>query len=94
MMRSFAGGSLRVRCTHLISPLMLECFQKRLRAVEITVELAQADVLRLNELPTGWTEFDLLVTASMLEYVPRDQFASALAVSAPFCAMMVDWSCS
>jgi cyclopropane fatty-acyl-phospholipid synthase-like methyltransferase len=58
---------------------MLERFRKRLRADEIAVELAQADVLRLDELPTGWTEFDLVVTASMLEYVPRDQFALALA---------------
>jgi hypothetical protein len=62
-----------------LTPAMLDRFRKRLRDSEITVELAKADVLRLGDLPTGWSEYDLVVSASMLEYVPRGHFASALA---------------
>jgi cyclopropane fatty-acyl-phospholipid synthase-like methyltransferase len=36
-------------------------------------------VLRLDGLPGGWSDYDLVVSASMLEYVPRERFASALA---------------
>ena len=42
------------------------------------VETAQANVLELNTLPDAWTRYDLIVSASMLEYVPRDRFAEAL----------------
>jgi cyclopropane fatty-acyl-phospholipid synthase-like methyltransferase len=62
-----------------LTPAMLDRFRERLRAREITVELTPADVLRLSELPEGWNEYDLVVSASMLEYIPRGQFASALA---------------
>jgi hypothetical protein len=37
----------------------------------------QANVLQLDELPTGWADYDLIVTASMLEYVPRERLAAA-----------------
>jgi SAM-dependent methyltransferase len=43
------------------------------------VELAEADVLDLDALPAGWRDYDLIVSASMLEYVPRDRFVEALA---------------
>ena len=62
-----------------LTPAMLDRFRERLRAREITVELTQADVLHLSELPEGWNEYDLVVSASMLEYIPRVQFSSALA---------------
>jgi ubiquinone/menaquinone biosynthesis C-methylase UbiE len=62
-----------------LTPDMLDRFRKRLRDTNITVELAQADVLRLDELPAAWREYDLVVSASMLEYVPRYHFVSALA---------------
>ncbi|MGH9221776.1 MAG: class I SAM-dependent methyltransferase [Vicinamibacterales bacterium] len=39
----------------------------------------QANVLQLDDLPTGWANYDLIVTASMLEYVPRERLAEALA---------------
>ena len=42
------------------------------------VELRQADVLRLEGLPDAWTDYDLIVSASMLEYVPRDALPVAL----------------
>ena len=39
----------------------------------------QANVLQLDQLPVGWTNYDLIVSASMLEYMPRERLAEALA---------------
>ena len=62
-----------------LTPAMLERLRDRLRARAITsVETRQADVLDLGRLPASWTEYDLVVSASMLEYVPPDRFAEAL----------------
>ena len=33
----------------------------------------------MDALPSTWRQYDLIVTASMLEYVPRDQLSNALA---------------
>src|SRR5262249_9179250 len=63
-----------------LTPAMLDRLRAKLAAAGVTgVELAQADVLRLGALPAGWSDYDLVVTASMLEYVPRERFADALA---------------
>jgi ubiquinone/menaquinone biosynthesis C-methylase UbiE len=63
-----------------LTPAMLNRFREHLRAGGVTgVELTRADVLRLDSLPHDWKDYDLVVTASMLEYVPRDRFADALA---------------
>jgi SAM-dependent methyltransferase len=63
-----------------LTPAMLDDFRRRLQRRSIVdVELAQADVLHLEALPRGWTDYDLIVSASMLEYVPRDRFVEALA---------------
>ncbi len=63
-----------------LTPAMLDCLRAKLAAAGAGgVELAQADVLRLDTLPPGWKDYDLVVTASMLEYVPRERFADALA---------------
>jgi len=35
-------------------------------------------VLHLDTLPADWRDYDLIVSASMLEYVPRERFAEAL----------------
>lgn len=43
------------------------------------VELREANVLELDALPASWRDYDLVVSASMLEYVPRARFAAALA---------------
>ncbi len=62
-----------------LTPAMLERFRRRLQASAIDrVELTQGDVLQLGALPSGWKEYDLVVSASMLEYVPRDRFVDAL----------------
>ena len=62
-----------------LTPAMLERFRQalRLRAIE-GIETAQANVLGLDSLPDGWTQYDLIVSASMLEYVPRDHLVDAL----------------
>lgn len=42
------------------------------------MRLAQADVLKLETLPLAWNDYDLVVTASMLECVPRSSLPAAL----------------
>ena len=62
-----------------LTPAMLSRFRATLAASGIEgVRLAQADVLQLDTLPRDWSNYDLLVTASMLEYVPRSNFPEAL----------------
>lgn len=63
-----------------LTPAMLEHLRGSLARRRIgDIALAEANVLQLDALPDGWREYDLVVTASMLEYVPRDRFADALA---------------
>jgi ubiquinone/menaquinone biosynthesis C-methylase UbiE len=62
-----------------LTPAMLDRFQQQLDSRVIRgVELTQCDVLQLDALPAGWEDYDLVVSASMLEYVPRDRFVTAL----------------
>jgi cyclopropane fatty-acyl-phospholipid synthase-like methyltransferase len=62
-----------------LTPAMLDRFRAKLARRGIDdVETAQANVLALDDLPQAWTGYDLIVTASMLEYVPRERFADAL----------------
>jgi SAM-dependent methyltransferase len=43
------------------------------------VRLSEADVLGLDEqLPASWTDYDLIVCTSMLEYVPSEKLQQAL----------------
>ena len=63
-----------------LTPAMLEHFHATIRARSIErIELEQADVLELDSLPSAWTGYDLIVSASMMEYLPRDRLADALA---------------
>lgn len=63
-----------------LTPAMLDRLRAALAARGIGgVRLAEADVLRLAALPADWRDYDLVVSASMLEYVPRERFAEALA---------------
>jgi 2-polyprenyl-3-methyl-5-hydroxy-6-metoxy-1,4-benzoquinol methylase len=62
-----------------LTPAMLERFRTTLeKTAMVTVEIRQADVLEMESLPDTWTAYDLIVSASMLEYVPRNRFAAAL----------------
>ena len=63
-----------------LTPAMLEHFRQTLHTREIEgVDIVQADVLRLDELPESWNHYELIVSASMLEYLPRDRVVDALA---------------
>ncbi len=44
----------------------------------LTHSVAQADVLELHALPPSWNNYDLIVSASMLEYSPRAQLPTGL----------------
>jgi ubiquinone/menaquinone biosynthesis C-methylase UbiE len=62
-----------------LTPAMLRRFQMTLDSRGIDrVDMTQGDVLHLDALPARWTDYELIVSASMLEYVPRDQLTNAL----------------
>jgi ubiquinone/menaquinone biosynthesis C-methylase UbiE len=62
-----------------LTPAMLDRLRDRLARHGVAgVELAEADVLQPGGLPASWRGYDLVVSASMLEYVPRDRFVEAL----------------
>lgn len=62
-----------------LTPAMLEHFGATMQRRGIDdVHLAQADVLALEQLLRDWTGYDLIVSAAMLEYVPRERIADAL----------------
>lgn len=63
-----------------VTSAMLQDLGKTLETQKIAgIEARQANVLDLDTLPTTWTNYDLIVTASMLEYVPRERLSDALA---------------
>jgi len=62
-----------------LTTAMLDRFRATIAASGIEdVRLAQADVLKLETLPESWSHYDVVVTASMLEYVPRSALTNAL----------------
>jgi cyclopropane fatty-acyl-phospholipid synthase-like methyltransferase len=64
-----------------LTPAMLVRFQQTLEARGIArVQLRQADVLALDTLPASWTNYDLILSASMLEYLPKQELPRALKV--------------
>ncbi len=63
-----------------LTPAMLRRFEKELKARGITrVHPWEADVLALEMLPPSWTNYDLVLSASMLEYLPKQDLPRALA---------------
>ncbi len=63
-----------------LTPAMLARFHSELETRGVTrVQLRQADVLALETLPPSWTNYDLIISASMLEYVPKRDLPRALA---------------
>jgi SAM-dependent methyltransferase len=72
---------LRAEVLHAfdLTPAMLDGFNDTLSRFRIhDVELHEANILQLDGLPESWTGYDLIVTASMLEYIRRDQLAEAI----------------
>lgn len=63
-----------------LTPAMLERFGETLKRLGIErVELHEANVLKLELLPSSWKDYDMVISASMLEYVPRQKLPEALA---------------
>lgn len=62
-----------------LTPAMLSHFQDELDSHEITrVKLTQADVLALDTLPSLWSDYDFILSTSMLEHLPRHALPRAL----------------
>jgi cyclopropane fatty-acyl-phospholipid synthase-like methyltransferase len=62
-----------------LTPAMLARFRQELQNLGIgDVELAQADVLQLDVLPVTWRDYDLIISAAMLEYISPDRLVVAL----------------
>ena len=63
-----------------LTPAMLQHLSEHAKSRKSLdgLELAEANVLDLGKLPSEWSGYDLLVSASMLEYVSRDRFVDAL----------------
>jgi cyclopropane fatty-acyl-phospholipid synthase-like methyltransferase len=62
-----------------LTPAMVCRFQKTLEVRGVTrVQLLQADVLAIETLPPSWTNYDLILSASMLEYLPKQDLPRAL----------------
>jgi len=63
-----------------LTPAMLARFQIELEVRGVNrVQLQQADVLGLETLPPSWTNYDLIISASMLEYLAKEDLPRALA---------------
>ncbi len=74
--RGFTPGAMHA---FDLTPAMLERFRRTLREREFDgIDLVQADVLELHALPTSWNNYDLILSASMLEYLPRTRLAAGL----------------
>ena len=74
--RGFETGSLDA---FDLTPVMLRRCREKCEGRGIQIRTTQADVLELGRMASDWTDYDLIVTASMLEYVPRERLAEALA---------------
>ena len=63
-----------------LTPAMLDRFQAELDSRGITlVRHKQANVLELeHQLSSTWRDYDLIISASMLEYVPKESLPHAL----------------
>jgi SAM-dependent methyltransferase len=62
-----------------LTPAMLEQFQAELDARGVSqIRLKQGDVLTLWQFPPSWSDYDLIVSASMLEYLARTDLSQAL----------------
>jgi ubiquinone/menaquinone biosynthesis C-methylase UbiE len=62
-----------------LTPAMLEQFQAELDARGVSqVRLKQGNVLTLWQFPPSWSDYNLIVSASMLEYLAKADLSQAL----------------
>ncbi|OGY68889.1 MAG: hypothetical protein A2586_00020 [Candidatus Harrisonbacteria bacterium RIFOXYD1_FULL_40_9] len=58
---------------------MLDLFQQWIQQVKATnITLTQANVLNLEQLPSDWNNYDLIVSCGMLEYLSKDEMKKTL----------------
>jgi ubiquinone/menaquinone biosynthesis C-methylase UbiE len=58
---------------------MLDIFSQEIREQGLeNIGLVRADVLRLNSLPAGWKEYNLIVSSALLEHIPEHQIDGAV----------------
>ncbi len=76
LMRNLRPGPLHA---FDLTPAMIERFRQALQQRAIAgIDIVQADVLQLEALPDSWSNYDLIVSASMMEYLPRKRLLDAL----------------
>lgn len=62
-----------------LTQAMLDIFREWISENKIdNIKLQQANVLQLDSLPTGWRNYDLIVSSAMLEHLPTDQVSNAI----------------
>src|SRR5713101_1252611 len=79
---AMASRGLKYESIHAfdLAQAMLSRFQTSLDTRGINdVQLRQADVLALDQLPQSWVNYNLILSASMLEYLPKNELPLALA---------------
>jgi SAM-dependent methyltransferase len=63
-----------------LTPAMLDDFRARIAERRLErIRLTRANVLELERLPDDWHDYDLVVSSAMLEYLPPNRLAVALA---------------
>ncbi len=63
-----------------LTPAMLDQFRQWLHREGIeSVDLQEANVLEPDHLPESWNGYDRIFSSAMLEYLPKDRLAEALA---------------
>ncbi|PIS04666.1 MAG: class I SAM-dependent methyltransferase [Candidatus Buchananbacteria bacterium CG10_big_fil_rev_8_21_14_0_10_42_9] len=77
-----------------LTPAMLERFKNWINQNNISnINLLQADVLKIDNLPDGWSNYDLVASSAMLEYLPKDKLAKAISnlknLLKPECKMII-----
>ena len=62
-----------------VTPAMLNIFSGWIENKKASnINIVQADVLSLKNLPPNWNQYDLIVSSGMLEYLPKNQIGHAL----------------
>lgn len=62
-----------------LTPAMLNYFRRWITKKNVVnVKLAQADVLKPDQLPPNWKNFDLVTVSGMLEHIPRHRIVEAI----------------
>jgi SAM-dependent methyltransferase len=63
-----------------LTPAMLDRFRQWLHREGVeAVDLREANVLEPHHLPESWIGYDRILSSAMLEYLPKDRLAEALA---------------